>query len=39
LLTSDAGASVNAARTGDLWSVDVIYYEHYSIPEAVIYGG
>jgi hypothetical protein len=38
-VTSDAGASVKASKSGDLWSVDVNDYEHYRIPDAVISGG
>jgi len=38
-VTADAGASVKAAKNGDLWSVDVNDYEHYRIPDAVVSGG
>jgi hypothetical protein len=38
-VTSDAGAKVQASRSGDLWSVDVNDYEHYRIPDAVVSGG
>lgn len=30
---------IKAAKTGDMWSVEVNDYEHYQIPEAVISGG
>jgi hypothetical protein len=38
-VTSVAGANVKAAKSGDLWTVDVNDYEHYRIPQAVISGG
>jgi len=38
-VTSDAGAKVEAGKSGDLWSVDVNDYEHYRIPDAVVSGG
>jgi hypothetical protein len=38
-VTSDAGARVEASKSGDLWSVDVNDYEHYRIPDAVVSGG
>jgi hypothetical protein len=38
-VSSEAGAKVEAIKSGDLWSVDVNDYEHYRIPEAVISGG
>ena len=38
-VTSDAGTTVKAMKSGDMWSVDVNDYEHYRIPEAVISGG
>jgi hypothetical protein len=38
-VTADGGASVKAAKSGDLWTVDVNDYEHYRILEAVVSGG
>ncbi len=38
-VSADAGASVKASLSGDLWLVDVNDYEHYRIPDAVISGG
>jgi hypothetical protein len=38
-VTADSGATVRAAKSGDMWSVDVNDYEHYRIPEAVVSGG
>jgi hypothetical protein len=38
-VTADGGASVKAAKSGDLWTVDVNDYEHYRVPTAVITGG
>ncbi len=35
----DGGARVKAAKSGDLWSVEVNDSEHYRVPEAVINGG
>jgi hypothetical protein len=38
-VTADAGATVKASKSGDLWSIEVNDYEHYRIPDAVISGG
>jgi hypothetical protein len=38
-VSADGGAKVKAAKSGDMWSVEVNAYEHYRIPEAVINGG
>lgn len=36
---SGGDAKVRAAKSGDLWIIEVNDYEHYRIPEAVISGG
>jgi hypothetical protein len=38
-VSSEGAQSVKAAKSVDMWSVDVNDYEHYRIPEAVISGG
>jgi hypothetical protein len=38
-VTANEGASVKAAKSGDLWIVDVNDDEHYRIPDAVLSGG
>ena len=38
-VSADGGARVKAAKSGDLWSVEVDDSEHYRVPEAVINGG
>lgn len=37
--TVTTDGKINAAKTGDLWSIEVNDSEHYQIPEAVISGG
>lgn len=36
---SEAGAQVQATKSGDMWSITVNNHAHYHIPEAVISGG
>ena len=38
-VTSDAASKVKASKDGDMWSIEVNDYEHYRIPEAMIFGG
>jgi hypothetical protein len=38
-VTADGGSKVNASETDGMWSIEVNDYEHYQIPESVIYGG
>ncbi len=38
-VSSEAGSKVKAGKQGDTWSIEVNDYEHYQIPEAMIFGG
>lgn len=38
-VTSDADSKVKATKRDDMWSIEVNDYEHYRIPEGMIFGG
>lgn len=38
-VTSDADSKVKASKRDDMWSIEVNDYEHYQIPEGMIFGG
>ena len=38
-VTTDPGEKVKAVKKGYDWEIEVNDYEHYTVPEAVIYGG
>ena len=38
-VSTDKDSNIKATRSGDDWLIDVNGYEHYKIPDAVIYGG
>jgi hypothetical protein len=38
-VTADGGSKVKASETDGMWSIEVNDYEHYQIPESVIFGG
>jgi hypothetical protein len=38
-VTADGDATVKASETDGMWSIEVNDYEHYQIPESVIWGG
>jgi hypothetical protein len=38
-VTTTPGQKLKAVKQGDKWTVEVNDYEHYTFPEAVIWGG
>jgi hypothetical protein len=38
-VTTDGGSKVKASENDGMWSIEVNDYEHYQIPESVIWGG
>jgi hypothetical protein len=38
-VVSNGSAAVKVRKSGDLWLIDINDFEHYRIPDAVIYGG
>ena len=39
IVSSDSDAEVKTSKKGDDWLIEVNDYEHYQIPDAIIFGG